>query len=138
MLRSFKVLRSLRALRPLRVIGRSEALRLAVGSLFGALPAIINGLIVCSLVVFIYAIIGISFFKGRFWECKFKFSDNEESLKEKVFKKADCLRLGGTWTNEDRNFDNIFNAISLLCEIITTEGWLEVMYTAIDSKGIGI
>ena len=63
-LKSFKVLRTLRALRPLRVISKSDGLKLAVGSLYGALPAILNGLIVCGLIVFIYAIIGISYFKG--------------------------------------------------------------------------
>ena len=65
-LKSFKVLRSLRALRPLRIINRNEGLSLAVGSLFGAMPAIANGMIICFLVVFIYAIIGISLFKGQF------------------------------------------------------------------------
>ena len=38
-------------------------------SLFGALPAILNGVIVCFLIVFIYAIIGISLFKGQFFSC---------------------------------------------------------------------
>ena len=64
-----KVLRSLRALRPLRVIGRSESLRLGVTSIFEALPAIFNGIIVASLLLSIYAIIGISCFKGSFFYC---------------------------------------------------------------------
>ena len=63
-LKSFKVLRSLRALRPLRVINRNQGLQLAVGSLFGAMPAIANGMVVCCLIVFIYAVIGIGLFKG--------------------------------------------------------------------------
>ena len=46
-LKSFKVLRCLRALRPLRVISRSEGLKLAVGSLLGAMPSIFTGMIVC-------------------------------------------------------------------------------------------
>ncbi len=65
-----KVLRCLRALRPLRVIGRSESLRLGVTSIFEALPAIFNGIIVASLVLFIYAIIGTSLFKGSFFHCQ--------------------------------------------------------------------
>jgi len=86
-LKSFKVMRSLRALRPLRVIGRSEALRVAIGSLFGALPAIFNGITICSLIVFIYAIIGISFFKGKFWSCTL----TDPSIETK----QDCLNAGG-------------------------------------------
>ena len=68
-LKSMKVLRCLRALRPLRVIGRSESLRLGVTSLFEALPAIFNGLIVASLVLFVYSIVGTSYFKGSFFYC---------------------------------------------------------------------
>jgi len=71
MLKSLKALRTLRALRPLRLIGRSDALRIAIGSLSVSLPAIFNGIVVCSLIIFIYAIIGISFFKGKFMHCAF-------------------------------------------------------------------
>mmetsp|Transcript_5497 Transcript_5497/g.8600 ORF Transcript_5497/g.8600 Transcript_5497/m.8600 type:complete len:103 (+) Transcript_5497:4506-4814(+) len=77
-LKSFKVLRTLRALRPLRMISKNQGLKLAVGSLFGALPAIANGMIVCSLFVLIYAIIGINFFKGQFYHCEFH--DEVENL----------------------------------------------------------
>jgi voltage-dependent calcium channel T type alpha-1G len=48
----------------------------------------------------------------------------------------DCLAAGGEWQNSERNFDNIFSAIWVLQEIITTEGWLDVMYFGIDSMGI--
>ena len=70
-LRTLKVLRSLRALRPLRIISKNEGLKLAVSSLFTALPAIANGILICTLVIFIYAIIGISLFKGQFYYCDF-------------------------------------------------------------------
>ena len=35
----------------------------------GALPAIGNGIIVCCLILYIYAILGISIFKGKFYNC---------------------------------------------------------------------
>lgn len=56
----------MRALKPLRLIFKNEGLNLAVMSLMTALPSVINGMMVCGLIVFIYAIIGISIFKGRF------------------------------------------------------------------------
>lgn len=46
--------------------------------------------------------------------------------------------MGGVWQNKPRNFDSILGALPLLLEIITTEGWLEVMYTAIDARGIDL
>lgn len=147
-LRSLKMLRTLRALRPLRVVSRSESLQVAVGSLGNALPAIGNGVVVCGLIVFIYAIVGISFFKGRFWHCQPKYvsgaliegaagSLSLEDLR-KVDTKQDCLDQGGAWVNQERNFDSIAGAIPVLCEIITTEGWLEVMYSAVDSRGVDL
>lgn len=139
-LRSFKVLRCLRTLRTLRMIARTEALRLAINSLFGALPAIGNAIIVCSLILCIYAILGISIFKGKFYYCSLDstpYSEKEvKRILETVNTKDDCIRAGGTWLNSDQNFDTIWNALPLLCEIITTEGWLSVMYKAVDSRGI--
>jgi 4-hydroxybenzoate polyprenyltransferase len=34
------------------------------------------------------------------------------------------------------NFDNIFNASLALFEMMTTEGWLNVMYSGVDARGI--
>lgn len=141
-LRSFKVLRCLRTLRTLRVIARTEALRLAIGSLFGALPAIGNAIIVCSLILCIYAILGISLFKGTFFHCSLERTPHsKEVIEQKLLEvdtKEDCFRIGGHWVNNEQNFDNIWNAIPLLCEIITTEGWLDIMYVAVDSRGIDL
>ena len=58
-------------MRTLRVISKNENLRIIVGSLFELLPSIINGLIVCLLVIFIFGIIGINLFKGSFYTCRF-------------------------------------------------------------------
>lgn len=139
-LSSFKVLRCLRALRPLKQISKTESLRLAIGSLFSAMPAIANGIVVCSLIIFIYAILGVNMFKGKFFYCHFDptvFSDVEKLL-EQVDTKQDCLDLGGSWKNHTRNFDSILYALPLLLEIITTEGWLDIMYRAIDARGIDL
>ena len=86
-MKSFKVLRSVRALRPLRVISKNQGLKLAVGSLFGALPAIANGMIVCCLIVFIYAILGVSFFKGQFYRCIFPGIEEDDPLYKTIITK---------------------------------------------------
>jgi hypothetical protein len=101
------------------------------------MPAIANGMIVCFLVVFIYAIIGISLFKGQFQSCLFTTEISKEEF-VKIVTKADCLKAGGLWRIGERNFDNIFNSLQVLFEIITTEGWLDVMYAGIDTVGVGM
>lgn len=88
------------------------------------------------LAIFIYAIIGISLFKGQFYKCFIIKKENLPKFESSPMTKADCLANGGLWTNSDKNFDNIFESLSTLYQMITTEGWLEIMYQGIDSNGI--
>eukprot|EP00957_Ditylum_brightwellii_P030192 2284667-Ditylum_brightwellii.AAC.1 len=49
---------------------------------------------------------------------------------------CDCL-APGEWTDViPQNFNNVLNGIALLFEISTTEGWVDIMYTAIDQRGV--
>eukprot|EP00947_MAST-08B_sp_MAST-8B-sp1_P003925 g3925.t1 len=48
-----------------------------------------------------------------------------------------CECWGGEWALvTSQNFDNIFFALSTLVEMSTTEGWVDIMYAAVDSRGI--
>ena len=38
--------------------------------------------------------------------------------------------------NEEINFDNVVNAILTLFQMMTTEGWMSVMYSGIDAAGV--
>eukprot|EP00933_Yihiella_yeosuensis_P037205 TRINITY_DN31081_c0_g1_i1.p1 TRINITY_DN31081_c0_g1~~TRINITY_DN31081_c0_g1_i1.p1 ORF type:complete len:653 (+),score=71.78 TRINITY_DN31081_c0_g1_i1:39-1997(+) len=45
-----------------------------------------------------------------------------------------CAEQGGSWVQQlSQNFDNVWNAILTLFEISSTEGWVDVMYSACDS-----
>lgn len=131
-LKSLKALRVLRALRPLRVIGRNEGLRLVVNALLSSIPAMTNVLMICLLFLMIFAIMGINFFKGVLFACQ----GLEIEQLDLVTTKQDCLDLGGTWENARSNFDNIFSAMMTLFEMMTTEGWLTVMYDGVDAVAV--
>ena len=90
-LKSLKALRALRALWPLWVVSRNEGLKLVVNSLFSALPAMINVMLVCFLFLLIFAILGMNFFKGEFYSC---YIENKELLKQ-IENKDDCVSYGG-------------------------------------------
>ena len=64
-----KALRALRALRPLKVISRNEGLKIVVNALFAAIPSLGHVILISSLAVFVFGIIGINFFKGTFYFC---------------------------------------------------------------------
>lgn len=68
-LASLKALRALRALRPLRVINRNQGLRLVVNALFSTIPAMTNVVLVSSIFLVVYAILGVHFFRGGFYHC---------------------------------------------------------------------
>ena len=40
--------------------------------------------------------------------------------------------------NHDDNFDNVMNAMISLFGMMTTEGWLDVMWSTVDSRGINL
>ena len=68
-LAALKALRALRALRPLRVIKRFENLRIIVNALFATFSSMQNVLMVGTLLLLIFSIMGVSFFKGKFFRC---------------------------------------------------------------------
>ena len=94
----------------------------------------------CLLFIMIFASTGISFFAGKFryWEVgdseMFKLSDLIDM--DRIDDKFDWENFGGKWENQKSNFDNIFLASLTLFEMMTTEGWLNVMYNGIDARGI--
>ena len=66
---ALKALRALRALRPLRVIKRFENLNIIVNALFSTFEAMQNVLMVGAIILLIFSIMGVSFFKGKFYYC---------------------------------------------------------------------
>ena len=55
---------------------------------------------------------------------------------QKIVTKEDCLENGGHWENANANFDNTLSTMNTLFQMMTTEGWVNVMRTGIDTVGI--
>ena len=69
----FKIFRMLRVLRPLRVLKRNPGLRIQVMSLLNAVPGIRNLMIITTLLLLLFGILGVNLFKGTFNYC---YTDN--------------------------------------------------------------
>ena len=65
----FKPLRILRVLRPLRLVSRSQGMRLIVSSLIKALPAVANAFGVVLAFMLVFAILGMQLFMDSFGAC---------------------------------------------------------------------
>ena len=48
----------------------------------------------------------------------------------------DCYDAGGEWMRFNANFDNIGNAVITLFNLMTSEGWIDVMWKAVDTTEI--
>lgn len=125
-LQSLKALRALRALRPLRMISRNKGMKLIVNALLSSIPSMSNVTIVCTLFLLIFAILGVGFFKGTFGSCSLENTEN-------IFSQSDCINAGGEWNVPNETFDNTIIATRTLFEMMSTEGWIDVMNQGIDS-----
>jgi len=67
---TIKSMRILRAFRPLRVISRNVSLKLVVQALFKTLYALGNLLLVVSIIIIVFGLLGINLYAGKFYHCK--------------------------------------------------------------------
>ncbi|XP_053264729.1 sodium channel protein type 1 subunit alpha [Podarcis raffonei] len=137
---AIKSLRTLRALRPLRALSRFEGMRVVVNALLGAIPSIMNVLLVCLIFWLIFSIMGVNLFAGKFYHC-INTTTGDMFTIEEVFNKSQCEELiqrneSARWKNVKVNFDNVgFGYLSLL-QVATFKGWMDIMYAAIDSRNV--
>uniref|UniRef100_A0A8C4I0H9 Sodium channel protein n=1 Tax=Dicentrarchus labrax TaxID=13489 RepID=A0A8C4I0H9_DICLA len=129
-----KSLRTLRALRPLRALSRFEGMRVVVNALLGAIPSIFNVLLVCLIFWLIFSIMGVNLFAGKFYVCVNTTTD-KPFLPSEVENKDACSSLGNLsrWKNPKINFDNVAMGYLALLQVATFKGWMDIMYSAVDS-----
>uniref|UniRef100_A0A672V8L6 Sodium channel protein n=1 Tax=Strigops habroptila TaxID=2489341 RepID=A0A672V8L6_STRHB len=136
-LSAIKSLRTLRALRPLRALSRFEGMRVVVNALTGAIPSIMNVLLVCLTFWLIFSIMGVNLFAGKFYHCV-NTTTGDPFTPEEVSNKTVCENLMLTaedvrWKNVKVNFDNVGAGYLSLLQVATFKGWMEIMYAAVDS-----
>ncbi|XP_035424814.1 sodium channel protein type 2 subunit alpha-like isoform X14 [Cygnus atratus] len=137
---AIKSLRTLRALRPLRALSRFEGMRVVVNALVGAIPSIMNVLLVCLIFWLIFSIMGVNLFAGKFYHCvntttgeMFDVSDvNNYTQCEELIKSNQSAR----WKNVKVNFDNVGAGYLALLQVATFKGWMDIMYAAVDSRDV--
>uniref|UniRef100_H0XBM7 Sodium channel protein n=1 Tax=Otolemur garnettii TaxID=30611 RepID=H0XBM7_OTOGA len=136
-----KALRTLRALRPLRALSRFEGMRVVVDALVGAIPSIMNVLLVCLIFWLIFSIMGVNLFAGKFWRCINTTNDDFSLVSlSTVNNKSDCENQNSTgnlfWVNVKVNFDNVAMGYLALLQVATFKGWMDIMYAAVDSREV--
>ncbi|XP_054614770.1 sodium channel protein type 4 subunit alpha B-like isoform X2 [Dunckerocampus dactyliophorus] len=137
----FSPLGAIKCLRPLRVLCRFEGMKVALKTLFGAIPSCLDVLLACLTLCLVFAIVGVNLFAGKFHYC-FNATSNEVFHSSQVNNKSECLMLVQEnftevrWINHKVNFDNVLMAYLALLQVATIKGWLDLMYAAMDTTRI--
>ncbi|XP_061544763.1 sodium channel, voltage gated, type VIII, alpha subunit b isoform X6 [Phycodurus eques] len=113
-----------------------------VNALVGAIPSIMNVLLVCLIFWLIFSIMGVNLFAGKYYFC---YNDTEEQYfhPNEVNNRTECFALINDnhtevrWKNVKINFDNVGAGYLALLQVATFKGWMDIMYAAIDSRKVG-
>ncbi|CAB1442898.1 unnamed protein product [Pleuronectes platessa] len=115
--------------------------RVVVNALVGAIPSIMNVLLVCLIFWLIFSIMGVNLFAGKYYYC-FNQTSEEYFSVDVVNNKTQCEALMHQnftevrWKNVKINFDNVGAGYLALLQVATFKGWMDIMYAAVDSREV--
>uniref|UniRef100_A0A4W5S0W8 Voltage-dependent calcium channel type A subunit alpha-1 n=1 Tax=Hucho hucho TaxID=62062 RepID=A0A4W5S0W8_9TELE len=133
-IKTIKSLRVLRVLRPLKTIKRLPKLKAVFDCVVTSLKNVFNILIVYQLFMFIFAVIAVQLFKGKFFYCTDSSMDTEKECQgyyidyardKKEVKKRE-------WKRHEFHYDNVCWALLTLFTVSTGEGWPQVLQHSVD------
>ncbi|GBM07834.1 Voltage-dependent calcium channel type A subunit alpha-1 [Araneus ventricosus] len=136
-LSTIKSLRVLRVLRPLKTIKRVPKLKAVFDCVVTSLKNVFNILIVYILFQFIFAVIAVQLFNGKFFYC------TDQSKLTKAACQGEFFEFSGSdsppdvckreWKKRDFHYDDVAAAMLTLFTVQTGEGWPSVLQHSMDS-----
>ncbi|KAK3088414.1 hypothetical protein FSP39_018877 [Pinctada imbricata] len=134
-LNTIKSFRVLRVLRPLKTINRVPKLKAVFDCVVNSLKNVSTIMVVYMLFHFIFAVIAVQLFKGRFFYC----TDESKMTKEEC--QGQFFQYDGNtpqvhdreWLQRDFHYDNTFYAMLTLFTVTTGEGWPNVLKNSVDA-----
>jgi len=142
------VVRVLRILRPLRVVGKVKGMRVIIQTLNNSFKPLLDAMALALLVVATFGILGLYLFGGSLSNRCHSTSSNCANISDCVIVLAKTRRCGGEYSCDagevcvaglanpnygHTHFDNILVGVLSIFVAITLEGWVDVMYLVQDS-----
>ena len=123
-----KILRVLRVLRPLRAINRAPGLKQVVQCMIVSVKSIGNIMAVTVLLIFMFGVIGVQLFKGKFFICSDLSMDNNQTCQGEYISFGDGdinkpILEERLWERSPFHYDDILHAMLTLFVVATFEGW---------------
>ena len=137
--------KAMRALQPLRVLNRHKGLQRISNTLVVSMPAV--GAVLGLLIIFwlCFAIVGVESYSGIMYRCVQ--CDNVYAVVPDIETMDECLAgsvanetfaAARCWENPPYNFDSFFHAMETLFKASTMVGWIDIMESCQDSRGLGL
>uniref|UniRef100_A0A665X9Y3 Voltage-dependent N-type calcium channel subunit alpha n=1 Tax=Echeneis naucrates TaxID=173247 RepID=A0A665X9Y3_ECHNA len=126
---TIKSLRVLRVLRPLKTIKRLPKLKAVFDCVVNSLKNVLNILIVYILFMFIFAVIAVQLFKGKFFYC----TDESKGLEKDCRYVTQNHSNPRVWKKYEFHYDNVLWAFLTLFTVSTGEGWPVVLKHSVDA-----
>ncbi|KAL2727828.1 voltage-dependent calcium channel type A subunit alpha-1 isoform X26 [Vespula maculifrons] len=130
-LSTIKSLRVLRVLRPLKTIKRVPKLKAVFDCVVNSLKNVINILIVYILFQFIFAVIAVQLFNGKFFHCSDESKYTKKDCQGQYFVYEEGVMLPEPkkreWTSQCFHYDNVMAAMLTLFAVQTGEGWPQIL-----------
>lgn len=89
-----------------------------MNALLGAVPSILNVLLVCIVFWLLFNIAGVKLLGNKFWKCTLDTGDTNVS--SQIDTRYNCSTYNGTWTNSDVNFDNVAMGYLALLQVVSS------------------
>ncbi|XP_022257810.1 voltage-dependent calcium channel type A subunit alpha-1-like, partial [Limulus polyphemus] len=136
-LSTIKSMRVLRVLRPLKTIKRVPKLKAVFDCVVTSLKNVFNILIVYILFQFIFAVIAVQLFNGRFFFC----NDESKLTKSECEGEYFVFTQSGkppevqkrVWEKRPFHYDDVMSAMLTLFTVSTGEGWPAVLQNSMDA-----
>ncbi|XP_059097525.1 voltage-dependent calcium channel type A subunit alpha-1-like [Tigriopus californicus] len=132
-----KSLKLLRVLRPLKTINRIPQLKAVFDCVVISLKNVFNILVVYILFQFIFAVVGVQLFNGKFFYCTDESKGTPEECQGYFYIFEDRhlppLVLERNWEKKSFHYDNCFMAMLTLFAVQTSEGWVAILQDSMSS-----
>ncbi|KAJ9468089.1 Voltage-dependent calcium channel type A subunit alpha-1 [Diplonema papillatum] len=130
-LRFFQLFRSVRVF---RLAIRSLNVKVVLYAAVGAMPSVMNGLVICGFAFILFGILGVQLFQGILVQC------TDESVSNRGNCTGDYFDAGGMlrpreWITLDYNYNNIGESLFTLLKVALGEDWVTIMFATVDATG---
>lgn len=140
---AFEQFKILRAFRTIRLIHRVPPMKTVVLSLLQALPQVANAVALCIFLVVVFTIMGVQFFKGKFYQCNDPLIEtidlcvgNFTAVQQDAIFAYNVTRPR-VWERMPFHFDNFGASMTSVFVVAVGDGWSSIMYNAMDTTIVG-